>query len=48
MKKKELKTPTILLNIEALKNNIKNYQKLCTENKKELLKSAKRQILLLD
>ena len=24
MKKKELKTPTILLNIEALKNNIKN------------------------
>ena len=25
MKKKELKTPTILLNIEALKNNIKNY-----------------------
>ncbi|MCG6840142.1 alanine racemase [Fusobacterium nucleatum] len=36
MKKKELKTPTILLNIEALKNNIKNYQKLCTENKKEL------------
>ena len=26
MKKKELKTPTILLNIEALKNNIKNYQ----------------------
>ena len=36
MKKKELKTPTILLNIKALKNNIKNYQKLCTENKKEL------------
>lgn len=36
MKKKELKTPTILLNIEALKNNIKNYQKLCTEYKKEL------------
>ena len=36
MKKKELKTPTILLNIEALKNNIKNYQKICTENKKEL------------
>ena len=25
MKKNELKTPTILLNIEALKNNIKNY-----------------------
>ena len=25
MKKKELKTPTILLNIEALKNNIKNF-----------------------
>ncbi|WP_338946942.1 alanine racemase [Fusobacterium canifelinum] len=36
MKKKELKTPTILLNIEALKNNIKKYQKLCTEYKKEL------------
>ena len=36
MKKKELKTPTILLNIEALKNNINNYQKLCTEYKKEL------------
>ena len=36
MQKKELKTPTILLNIEALKNNIKKYQKLCTEYKKEL------------
>ena len=36
MKKQELKTPTILLNIEALKNNIKKYQKLCTDYKKEL------------
>ena len=36
MKKKDLKTPTILLNIKALKNNIKKYQKLCTEYKKEL------------
>ena len=36
MQKKDLKTPTILLNIEALKNNIKKYQNLCTEYKKEL------------
>ena len=36
MQKKELKKPNILLNIEALKNNIKKYQKLCTEYKKEL------------
>lgn len=36
MRKQELKTPTILLNLEALKGNIKKYQKLCTENKKEL------------
>ena len=36
MQKKDLKTPTILLNIKALKNNIKKYQKLCTEYKKEL------------
>ena len=37
MKKKELKTPTILLNIEALKNNIKKYQNLCTEYKKRVM-----------
>ena len=36
MQKKDLKTPTILLNIEALKNNIKKCQNLCTEYKKEL------------
>lgn len=36
MKIENLKTPTILLNIEALENNIKKYQKMCDDNKKEL------------
>ena len=36
MKKAELKTPTILLNMKAIKNNIKVYQKLCDKNGKEL------------
>ena len=36
MNKKNLKTPTILLNINALKNNIKVYQDMCNQNKKEL------------
>ena len=36
MKIENLKTPTILLNIEALENYIKKYQKMCDDNKKEL------------
>ncbi len=36
MKKENLKTPTILLNQDALENNIKSYQKICDDNKKEL------------
>lgn len=36
MRKGELATPTILLNIDALEKNIKKYQQLCTKNKKEL------------
>ena len=36
MEKEKLKTPTILLNINALKNNIKVYQDMCNQNKKEL------------
>lgn len=36
MKKENLKTPTILLNMNALKNNIKVYQDMCNQNKKEL------------
>lgn len=36
MKKENLKTPAILLNIDALENNIKKYQKMCDENGKEL------------
>ncbi|VEH38728.1 Predicted amino acid aldolase or racemase [Fusobacterium varium] len=36
MKKENLKTPAILLNLNALENNIKTYQKMCTNNGKEL------------
>ena len=36
MKKAELKTPTILLNMKAIKNNIEVYQELCDKNGKEL------------
>ena len=36
MKKEDLKTPTILLNMNALKNNIKVYQEMCDKNHKEL------------
>lgn len=36
MKKENLKTPAILLNMNALKNNIKVYQEMCNENNKEL------------
>lgn len=36
MKKENLKTPAILLNIDALENNIKTYQKMCDDNGKEL------------
>ena len=34
MKKAELKTPTILLNMKAIKNNIEVYQELCDKNGK--------------
>ena len=36
MKKENLKTPAILLNFDALENNIKTYQKMCDDNGKEL------------
>ncbi|MCF2612494.1 alanine racemase [Fusobacterium perfoetens] len=36
MKKENLKTPAILLNMNALKNNMRVYQEMCNENKKEL------------
>ena len=36
MKKENLKTPAILLNIDTLENNVKKYQKMCDENGKEL------------
>lgn len=36
MKKEDLKTPAILLNLDALENNIKVYQELCDKNGKEL------------
>lgn len=36
MKKENLKTPAILLNLNAIENNIKTYQKMCTNNGKEL------------
>ena len=36
MKKENLKTPAILLNLNALENNIKTYQKMCNDNGKEL------------
>lgn len=36
MKKVELKTPAIVLNLKALKNNIKLYQALCTNYHKEM------------
>lgn len=36
MKKENLKTPAILLNIDVLENNIKTYQKMCDDNGKEL------------
>ena len=37
MKKENLKTPAILLNMNALKNNIKVYQEMCNKNNKELV-----------
>lgn len=36
MKKENLKTPAILLNLNALENNIKTYQKMCNDSGKEL------------
>lgn len=36
MKIEKLKTPTILLNKDALENNIKKYQEFCSKNNKEL------------
>ncbi len=36
MKIENLRTPTILLNVDALENNIKKYQKMCNDNGKEL------------
>ena len=36
MKKQSLQTPAIILNLDALENNIKSYQELCDKNNKEL------------
>lgn len=36
MKKHELQTPSIVLNLDTLKNNIQIYQNACTNNKTEL------------
>ena len=36
MKKQELQTPAILLDMDALENNIKSWQALCDANGKEM------------